>query len=399
MIVCSPTVLQVPETLGSLSKLRTLFLSDCTSLLALPEAIASLEQLQTIYLSGCTSLLSLPESIGACKQLRELDLGRCESLLCLPESLGSLPHLQMLLLGSCYSLTHLPHRMPPVVALFASGCISLTFLPERLSGQPPKVPLLFSPRGARERSGLPLSMSLEVHVAQEYPLAELNLYGCTGLVDLPKSIGSLRTLTNLDLGGCSSLGPTLPEGVGHMQSLKRLSLNGCVALEALPPLRGLLTLEELDLSNCRALRALPEGLGDLPALRVLLLHGCALIPSAVRMTSARPVRDEKHLREVLATMRENAEPIVWVPSDPEPEEEKGETMADDAEVGSEVEGSDEGGVQGGPRRYPPGGGGGGEDQGERGEEEEEEELVEHERSYRADGSYSDTRRSEVGHYD
>ena len=327
---------ELPSSLGSLSELRTLFLTGCTSLLDMPASLGELRRLQTLYLSGCAALRSLPESIAECIELRELDLSRCEALRRLPARLGELANLQMLLLSGCSALEAMPHKMPAsLLSLQASGCRSLGELPERLSGAPPKVPLIFSPRSASGDRGEQMSLSLEVHVAREYPMRELCLYGCLSLIALPASIGALGQLELLDLGNCSSLA-TLPESLSELARLERLNLGGCAMLRAMPPVGRLTSLRTLDLRGCRSLVALPQGLDELDELRTLQLEGCSLLPSAVRLTSVRPMRnDSRHAlgtASLLQLMKENAEPYRPPPQDEEQTAgEEGEERAGGAE--------------------------------------------------------------------
>ena len=335
---CNPDFTFLPDTLGSLRSLRTLFLTGCSGLQALPDSIGGLALLQSLYLAGCSELSEIPEALGDCLQLRELDLGRCTSVRALPERMGTLPSLHVLLLSGCTGLEALPQKMPPLVALYAAGCTRLTALPERLSGAPPKVPLIFTPRAASGARGEQMSLTLEVHVAREYPLRELRLFGCKTLTFLPHSLGALRQLEVLDLGSCAAL-PALPESLGGLAALERLNLRGCESLEAIPAVGTLHRLRELDLSGCCSLRALPDGLEALGStLKLLRLEGCSLLPSAVRLTSIRPLKEPSRTSDLLGTrallelMAENAAP--------EPEEEEAAPIAEGEEGDAAAYGAD-----------------------------------------------------------
>jgi Leucine-rich repeat (LRR) protein len=272
---------RLPNTLGSLTTLRTLFLLGCDSLLSLPESVGDLISLQMLFLAGCSSLTSLPESICTLPELRELDLNRCSSLPQLPSSLDRLKKLHVLLLGGCTRLKSLPERFPPVHGLYASGCRSLTALPERLSGWMPELAL--SPRGL----ALPTPYVLRIHGTPDFPMTTLALYGCTELRSLPNNLGALSSLTHINLGECTAL-CSLPESLSSLTELRSVDLHACRLLQSIPPFDRLCSLTELDLRDCIILRALPEGLAELGALKVLRLEGCSLIPSSVRMTSRRP---------------------------------------------------------------------------------------------------------------
>ena len=71
----------MPESLcdkcGGLTKLD---LGKCYSLAALPESLGQLQALTTVFLYGCRSLAALPKSLGQLRALTKLDLIFCESL-------------------------------------------------------------------------------------------------------------------------------------------------------------------------------------------------------------------------------------------------------------------------------------------------------------------------------
>ena len=62
-------------------------------LTALPDAIGELKALTTLYLGGCASLAALPATIGELGALTELDLTGCSSLTTLPDAIRAMPGL------------------------------------------------------------------------------------------------------------------------------------------------------------------------------------------------------------------------------------------------------------------------------------------------------------------
>ncbi|KAL0691799.1 hypothetical protein Bca4012_091478 [Brassica carinata] len=93
-------------------------------------------------------------------------------------------------------------------------------------------------------------------------LEELNLTGCSSLVELPSSIGNAIHLKKLDLSGCSSL-VELPSSIGNATNLQFLSLNRCSTLVELPSSLGNATnLQFLSLNRCSTLVELPSSLGN-----------------------------------------------------------------------------------------------------------------------------------------
>ena len=77
--------------------------------IAAPEWLRQLTQLAGAELVGMRRpLASLPESLGQLSQLQWLDLSNCSLLTSLPNSLGRLAQLDVLNLSECSSLTSMP---------------------------------------------------------------------------------------------------------------------------------------------------------------------------------------------------------------------------------------------------------------------------------------------------
>ncbi|CAA7036158.1 unnamed protein product [Microthlaspi erraticum] len=103
-------------------------------------------------------------------------------------------------------------------------------------------------------------------------LEKLFLSGCTNLSVLPENIGAMPCLKELLLDGTAI--KNLPESVYRLQKLEKLSLKGCKSIQELPSCVGMLTsLEELDLTST-ALQNLPSSIGSLINLQKLHLMHC-----------------------------------------------------------------------------------------------------------------------------
>ncbi|XP_034675983.1 disease resistance protein RPV1-like isoform X1 [Vitis riparia] len=147
--------------------------------------------------------------------------------------------------------------------------------------------------------GIDLSHSKQLVEMPEFSsmpnLERLNLEGCTSLRELHSSIGDLKWLTYLNLGGCEQL-QSLPNSM-KFESLEVLYLNQCPKLKKIPEIHGnmghlkelyfnksgikelpssiayLSSLEVLDLSYCSNFEKFPEIHGNMKFLRKL--HLCA----------------------------------------------------------------------------------------------------------------------------
>ncbi|SVE20901.1 uncharacterized protein METZ01_LOCUS473755, partial [marine metagenome] len=86
---------QLPENIGQLSELTTLYLEK-HDLTELPESFTSLSSLANLYISN-NWLITLPENFGSLISLITLDLGY-NQLESIPESIGGLENLEYLFL-------------------------------------------------------------------------------------------------------------------------------------------------------------------------------------------------------------------------------------------------------------------------------------------------------------
>jgi len=202
---------QIPESLGQLTELRTLYL-DGNQLTSLPESLEQLTQLQTLDLRG-NQLASLPESLGQLTQLQALYLDG-NQLTSLPESFGQLSQLQ---------------------GLDVAGN-QLKSLPESFS--------------------------------QLTQLQGLDLAG-NQLTSLPGSVRQLTRLQGLHLGGNQLT--SLPESFGQVTRLRTLDLDGN-QLTSLPESIGQLTQLRMLYLDKNELVSLPQSLRTMKSLRVLFLH-------------------------------------------------------------------------------------------------------------------------------
>ncbi|CAN5960527.1 unnamed protein product [Sphagnum jensenii] len=113
-------------------------------------------------------------------------------------------------------------------------------------------------------------------------LNELNLAYCLNLKTLPDSMFQLKELKHLDLSYCmklrclpDSILGCLPDSIVNLSQLKTFQLYGCCKLENLPMEFGKLqSLVELVLSWCSKLGSLPNSIVNLSQLTTFQLQGC-----------------------------------------------------------------------------------------------------------------------------
>ncbi|KAL6136360.1 hypothetical protein ACLB2K_061655 [Fragaria x ananassa] len=114
---------KLPEQMGMLKCLRHLIIEGCSWLSALPESIGNLVNLEVLSLRYCTSLSELPESIRNLQKLNILDMYRCIGIEELPENFGKLKSLMKLQMVGCYALRKLPESVSDLEQLEQVICV------------------------------------------------------------------------------------------------------------------------------------------------------------------------------------------------------------------------------------------------------------------------------------
>ncbi|CAL5431192.1 unnamed protein product [Camellia sinensis] len=333
------SIKELPASVGSLSHLKVFSVERCRSLCKLPDSIGELASLKLLWLVG-TPITELPDQIGALNALEKLELGNCEKLrslpnsignllnlttlslddtiiIELPQSIGMLERLDMLKLNNCKYLRRLPSsigRMTSLRYCLMKGTVvaelpeefgmlsSLRILdmakcshpeqPQNIGGisetedlaaqdnlKPVVLPTSFLNLSLLETldlSAWKLSGKIPDDFENLTSLNNLNL-SHNNFCSLPSSLRGVSLLKKLTLNHCKQLKflPTLPS------SLVYLTVANCTALESVPNLSNLESLQDLDLTNCKKVTDIP-GLEYLKSLRRFYTIGCNACSTAVK---------------------------------------------------------------------------------------------------------------------
>ncbi|XP_048594714.1 disease resistance protein RPP2A-like [Brassica napus] len=212
--------------------------------------------------------------------------GNHQFMLSLPQGLYSLPDELRLLHWEGYPLENLPQKFNP------ENLVQLNMPYSDM------VKLWEGKKNLGNLKILKLSHSEKLTdirmLSEALNLENIDLEGCTSLVDISSFIPRCGKLVSLNMKDCSHL-QSLPAMVG-LTSLKLLNLSGCLDLEEIqdfaPNLRELylagtairelpLSIENLtelvtlDLENCKRLQQLPVGVSNSKSILKLKLSGCA----------------------------------------------------------------------------------------------------------------------------
>nr|XP_028964755.1 TMV resistance protein N-like [Malus domestica] len=314
-------LLKVEESLPTSFQLRLLTQLKMrkSKLVRLWEGKKDLPNLKYIDLSYSNKLMSTPDFSGI-PNLGKLILWDCKNLVEIHPSIAVLKRLEVLYLHGCESINSLPSEveMDSLETFDLDGCSNVKKIPE--FGEQMKNLSLISLKGTAIEK-IPSSIG---HLVG---LKGLYLRNCKNLLNLPRAICNLKSLTYLDMMGCSKLdklpgdmdhlevlelGATMTEPLVGMKNLKRLVFDGLDAkardiwgfLRLLglrksrpdPPCWGLVlsslnrlcSLKELYLSNCKLSEGdIPDDIGCLSFLVELILSGNNFVslPESIRCLS------------------------------------------------------------------------------------------------------------------
>ncbi|KAL5994669.1 hypothetical protein ACLOJK_024722 [Asimina triloba] len=249
-----------------------------------------LRNLTYLSLSCCKRCEELP-SLGQLPLLKSLLIYRMGAVTCIGSRFYGrtafpFPSLEDLTFGSMpnfevwsSSSESQPQALSRLEKLRLSGCPKLTAIPTCF-------PSL---------SSLTIEMfegdSLPVDLFQNQTHLSTLILNCRKLKSLPRELGNLAALHNLQIEQCDELTSLRLEG--GFTSLRALSIYRCFNLESfVGEMRHLTALESLNIGGCRRLGSLPEGMEHLTALTSLSISNCprvACLPEGLK--HARMLKD------------------------------------------------------------------------------------------------------------
>ncbi|KAM5576639.1 hypothetical protein ABKV19_007472 [Rosa sericea] len=248
---------ELPVSIRHLKGLILLNLSGCRNLLSLPSILcSSLTSLKFLYLSLCSSMDNLPDNIGCLEHLEELDACNTD-IRKVPESTFLLKNLKLLCFHGCSGLTglELPNKfsgLRSLTTLNLGGCnLAQGAIPDDIGD-------LFS------LQSLDLSennfFTIPESISQLSELTEISLFKCSKLRWLPTDLPS--SLTNVNIRDCPML-TNSSSSWRRYPPQKGLNIINCRKPEEddiFPELHKfrLGDLEELNLSYCQYLKKIPD---------------------------------------------------------------------------------------------------------------------------------------------
>nr|AXU93574.1 RPP4/RPP5-like protein [Arabidopsis thaliana] len=236
------------EGIQSLGSLEEMDLSESENLTEIPD-LSKATKLESLILNNCKSLVTLPSTIGNLQNLRRLYMKRCTGLKVLPTDVN-LSSLKMLDLSGCSRLRTFPLISKSIKWLNLENT-AIEEIPD---------------------------------LSKATKLESLILNNCKSLVTLPSTIGNLHRLVRLEMKECTGL-EVLPTDV-NLSSLETLDLSGCSSLRTFPLISK--SIKWLYLENT-AIEEVPCSIENFTRLTVLLMYCCQRLknisPNIFRLTS------------------------------------------------------------------------------------------------------------------
>ncbi|KAL3676058.1 hypothetical protein R1sor_026006 [Riccia sorocarpa] len=200
-LVDLPALRQLPDTFGGLASLEQLTIDGCSALEKLPKGFGALVESRTLLIKSCDEVELLCESFSSLSQLRHLTLDVLPKLKMLPVTIGDLPSLETLTLICCPVIKELPRsftNLPSIHTLFIQDCHALESV---------------------------WADNQYCHVDQGLEnLQYLEVFSCSKLRNLPKSLEQLKSLGCLAFSDCRELRYRL-ESLLQLTSLTYLSMS------------------------------------------------------------------------------------------------------------------------------------------------------------------------------
>ena len=269
----------IPNEIGNLSVLQSLYLDNNNLSGVIPAEIGNLSFLQNLQLSFNQLSGAIPVEIGGLQVLTSLNLASNQLSGAIPQEIGNLSHLTFLSASS----NQLSGAIPAEVGNL-SKLISLFLGLNQLSGSIPKEIGNLSELRFLDLQNNLLSGSIPAEISGLSFLTTMRLSGNQLSGAIPEQIGNLSDLTSLHLAN-NLLSGTIPAEIGNLGAITSLLLNHNQLSGAIPAEIGnLIGLQFMSLHDNQLSGAIPSEIGNLGDLQFLQLFNnqlSGIIPSEI----------------------------------------------------------------------------------------------------------------------
>ena len=259
---------EIPAELGSLTNLKTLWLSGNQLSGEIPAELGKLTNLTNLYLHENQLSGEISAELGSLTNLTELNLRSNQLTDEIPRELGSLTHLTLLYLYDNQLIGEIPAELGRLTNLG-----ELVLWGNQLSGQIPAELGSLTHLLRLNLSGNQLSGEIPAELGSLTNLTYLRLHENQLSGKIPAELGDLTNLETLALGG-NQLSGEIPAELGSLTNLEALFLGVNQLSGEIPAELGNLTnLTHMYLQENRLSGKIPSELGDLTNLLRLVLSG------------------------------------------------------------------------------------------------------------------------------
>ncbi|XP_050380453.1 disease resistance protein RPV1-like isoform X3 [Argentina anserina] len=272
---------EVHHSIGALGRLSTVDLAQCSSLKELPTSFYKLKSVVTLVLDRCVRFEKLDEEIGDMTSLSTLRVNET-AITELPSSMVRLKNLRCVSLRPRSDMVRFENRE----CLCRTKSYSREYRSTRRLLLPPSV------QGLSSLDTLRISDRDLTYVPKDLgslaSLKNLDLQFCT-LQSLP-SLSGLNRLVDLNLTGCNLTDEIIKiMDLGSLFSLKLLDLSRN-SFTSLPSLCSLSKLKTLDLNYCENLVAIPKLPASLMMLEAKKCTALVIMPDFSSVCNMRRIR-------------------------------------------------------------------------------------------------------------
>lgn len=257
----------LPETIGNLTELKKLVITDGPLGGSFPATFGNLVNLEELFIGGTNLSGAIPQSLGSLVNLTRLSLASNKLTGAIPSSIGNLTKLNFLNLTDNQFTGSIPASIGNLVNLSTLYLYNTSITGSIPSSFGNLTSLTYANLSYNQLTG-----EIPSSIGNLTNLLSLSMPGNMLSGSVPGSLSNLTNLTELLLDD-NQLTGFIPPSLSKLTKLRRLSLSGNKLTGTIPSSLGdLKSLGDLNLSFNQLTGVIPASFNQLKGLNVLLLE-------------------------------------------------------------------------------------------------------------------------------